>query len=132
MKNMYDEDIYQENQMMDELQFSVNMWLVGGQLDRKELDIKLEKKKVGKIIFEVQAFTLEGYASTLLDHTIKLEDNSCKTKQCIMKIKAFDAKDVIKMDITGKPDPYLRLGQKEMYVIGNTRNLIWNEELTIL
>ncbi|KAK8900369.1 hypothetical protein M9Y10_002696 [Tritrichomonas musculus] len=136
--NMFDEDIKNDDKMMDELQFPVNTWPVGGPLDRKELDIKLKKKKAGKFIFEVQAFPAEGYASGVSERAVNLGGSS-GTEGCRVHIKAFDAKDVLKMDLGGKSDPYLRFGIKgkkesrvKTQIISNTRNPIWNQELDVV
>lgn len=57
--NMYDADIKYVDKMMNELQIPVNTWSIGGSLDRIELDIKLQKKNAGTLIFEVQSFPIE-------------------------------------------------------------------------
>ena len=117
--NMYDEDIKNDEKMMNELHYPVYIWPVEGPKDRKELDIYLKNKPAGKFIFEVQAFQY-------------------KTIQCIMNVKAFNAKDVLVMDLDGKVDPYLRFrikGKKDstkQTLISDTQNPIWNQELTII
>ena len=136
--NMYDEDIKNDDKMMDELQYPVNSWQVGGPVDRKEIDLKLKKKKAGKLIFEVQSFPAEGYASGVSERAVNLGGTTNGTEGCNVHIKAFDAKDVLKMDVGGKSDPYLRFrlkGKKEStaktQIISNTRNPVWNQELNV-
>lgn len=140
--NMYDEDIKNDDKMMDELQFPISKWPAGGPLDREEIDIRLKKKNAGKLIFEVQSFPAEGYSSGISERAVVVgpgNNNSLGTNGCKVHIKAFDAKDVLKMDTVGKSDPYLRFrlkGKKETTVktqiISNTRNPVWNQELDVI
>ena len=135
--NMYDEDIKMDDKMMNELQYPVHSWPVGGPVDRKEIDIKLKKKDAGKLIFEVQAFPAAGYASGVSERAVNLGGVN-GTDGCTLHIKAFDARDVLKMDTVGKSDPYLRFRLKDKkgscvktQVISNTKNPVWNEELNL-
>ncbi|KAK8843592.1 hypothetical protein M9Y10_024649 [Tritrichomonas musculus] len=135
--NMYDEDIKMDDKMMDELQYPVNSWPVGGPVDRKEIDIKLKKKNAGKLVFEVQAFPAGGYASGVSERAVNLGGVD-GTNGCLIQIKAFDASDVLKMDTVGKSDPYLRFRLKDKkestvktQIISNTKNPVWNEELSL-
>ena len=125
--NMYHEYFPNDDKMMDEIQFPVSTWPIGDPLDRKELDLKLKKKKAGKLIFEVQSFPLENSAS----------DRS-ETEGCRIRIKAFDAKNVLESFIDGS-DLYLRFGLKgkkdstfKTAVISGTLNPVWNQELEII
>lgn len=135
--NMFDEDIKNDDKMMDELSYPVNTWQIGAPVDRKEVDLKLKKKKAGKLIFEVQAFPAEGVAA-VSERAVDLEGTTA-TEGMRLHIKAFDAKDVLKMDLGGKSDPYLRFrlkGKKEStkktQIISNTRNPVWNQELDVV
>lgn len=60
--NMYDNDPKGTKKMIDQLEFPINEWKANSPVDRKEIDTKLMNKKVGTLIFEVQAFrSLDDY-----------------------------------------------------------------------
>lgn len=52
-----DDDCYEK--IMDEIQYPINSLIVGGPLVKEELEITLNKKKVGILCFEVQCFKTE-------------------------------------------------------------------------
>ena len=54
--NMYHEDEKGDERMMDEVELSANQFRMNGILERREIDIKLNNKKAGTLIIEIQAF----------------------------------------------------------------------------
>lgn len=126
--NMYDEDVKKDDKIMDELEFPINAWPINGPLEKDVIDLKFKKKKdAGKLIFEIQSFPFDSAS------------DPSQPIGCKVHIKAFDAKDVIKMDVGSKSDPYLRFRIKnkkdtavQTQVISNTLNPVWNEELELL
>ena len=142
--NMYDEDIKNDDKMMDELQYPVNTWPIGGPLDRKELDIKLKKKKAGKLIFEVQSFPRQLVQSR--DVQID-DDNKYNPTRGHLKIHVYDGKKLKKMDTIGKSDPYMTFHLKDRFdekgkeidkkykaktqVISNNLSPVWNQDLLL-
>ena len=142
--NMYDEDIKMDDKMMDELQFPVNTWIVGGPVNRKEIDLKLKKKNAGKLIFEVQAFPAGGYSSNQMNNNSGIQSRDISLGQehggrrGHLRIHAVGAKNLTKMDKIGKSDPYMTFGLKNQpssevrtQVISNNLNPVWNQDLTV-
>lgn len=53
---MFQENTIDSKKIMNQLEFPVSLWKINNPVDRKEVDIKLNKEKAGTLIFEVQAF----------------------------------------------------------------------------
>lgn len=83
--NMYNKDSKTNEKIMDQLEFPIDQWKIGNPVDRKEIDIKLKKKKVGTLIFEVQAQNLTDNSSLPL----MIKPNAGKMISVIMKIHVF-------------------------------------------
>lgn len=74
--NMLNDHAICNKEMMDKLEFPVSQWKINGTVDRKEIDIMKDSKKIGKIIFEVQAFPPVGvYSKTSKNPRIENELN---------------------------------------------------------
>lgn len=82
----YEETIY------DNFQYPISTWPVGNPIDRKEITTKHKDKISGIFIFEVQSFSVPN----LFPQEMKIN------------IHAFDARNVLKMDLDSKSDPYLQ------------------------
>lgn len=133
--DMYDEDLKNDDKMMDQLQYPVSTWQIGAPADRKELDIKLKKKKAGKLIFEVQAFPAETYHEQARDIQV---EQSYNPQRGHLKIHVYDGKKLKKMDAVGKSDPYMSFELKDRkkskiktQIISNTLDPIWNQDLIL-
>lgn len=75
--NMYSNDSKGTQKLMDEIEFPLSEWPIRGQIDRKEVEIKLNTKMAGTLIFEAQSFPI--YPS----------DNQWKSKIGEKKLKLF-------------------------------------------
>ena len=62
--NMYNEESKKDEELMDQLEIPVSKWKIGDPNDRIVLETKLKKRKVGNLIFEVQAFPPIGEHSS--------------------------------------------------------------------
>ena len=138
--NIYDKGIKKDVRIMDELQFPVNIWEIEGKREKKIIDLKLKKKKnflpAGRLIFAIKALPpSEPKPRERNDITVPV----VQTDGCRIHIKAFEGKDLIKMGVGAKSDPYLQFNIKgidskkvKTNVITKTQCPVWNEELDIL
>ena len=62
--DMCDEGIKNDDKMMGRLEYPVSTWQIGAPVDHKEVELTLETKKAGRLIFEVSAFPAEGVQNT--------------------------------------------------------------------
>lgn len=134
--NIFNKGGKKDAKICEEIQFPVNSWQILYPVERKEIDLKLKKKKTfwpaGRIVFEVEALSA---GQTKRDPNVQV-DKVVFADGCKIHIKCVDAKDVIKINVGAKPDPYLRFKVGDSVVKSKvatkTLNPVWNEELDIV